>query len=194
MNDNEYMSISAFAEVVGVSTQNIYERIRKKDNAIQRYIMPNSKPVKIHNSAVKELYNKTLQRPLSSALQSEDKSGNTEGMGELGLPLHTPSTETQRVQDENNAYLKVIAVLENQIEQQKKDLENKDKIIASITERLKDSQKLLDQQQQLALADKKNMTELENKIRLLEQPQSNEELAVQKKWSIFSIFKGRVKE
>ena len=61
MNDNECMSISAFAEVVGVSTQNIYERIRKKDNAIQRYIVPNSKPVKIHISAIKELYNKTLQ-------------------------------------------------------------------------------------------------------------------------------------
>lgn len=83
--------------------------------------------------------------------------------------------------------MKVIAVLENEIAQKNKELENKDKIIQNITERLGESQRLLDQQQQLALADKKNMIELENKIKLLEQPQ-------QKKWSILSIFKGRVKE
>lgn len=187
MNDNEYMSISAFAEVVGVSTQNIYERIRKKDNAIQRYIVPNSKPVKIHISAIKELYNKTLQSPLSSDLQSEKiESMRTHNK----VPLQPPN-ESQRLQDESNAYLKVIEILENQIEQQKKDLESKDKIIASITDRLQESQKLLDQQQQLALADKKNMAELENKIKLLEQPQHNEDAEFQKKWSIFSLFKGR---
>ena len=185
MNDNEYMSISAFAEVVGVSTQNIYERIRKKDNAIQRYIMPDSKPVKIHISAVKELYNKTLQSTLSSTLQSESKSGNTEGIGEFKLPFHDTFTETKRVQEEDNAYLKVIAVLENQIEQQKKDLESKDKIIVSITDRLKESQRLLDQQQQLALADKQKILELEERTKVVEQPQ-------QKKWysGFLALLKG----
>ena len=183
MNDNEYMSISAFAEVVGVSTQNIYERIRKKDNAIQRYIMPDSKPVKIHISAVKELYNKTLQSPLSSALQSESTSGNNEvKSSQTELPLQTSFKDNEK---EENAYLKVIAVLENEIAQKNKELENKDKIIQSITDRLGESQRLLDQQQQLALADKQKILELEERTKVVEQPQ-------QKKWysGFLSLLKG----
>jgi len=156
MNEKEYLGISAFASLVNVSTQSIYERLNKKDNAIHKYIKADSKPAQIHISAIKELYGKTLTSTCTGTLQRESTSGKTEGMGELGLPLHAPSTETQKVQDEDNAYLKVIAVLENQIEQQKKDLETKDKQIAEISERLKDSQNLLSQQQQLALADKQN--------------------------------------
>lgn len=184
MNDNEYMSISAFAEVVGVSTQNIYERIRKKDNAIQRYIMPDSKPVKIHISAVKELYNKTLQSTLSSALQSENKSGNTEGKSsQTELPLQTSFKDNEKEKD--TEYLKVIAILENEIAQKNKELESKDKIIVSITDRLKESQRLLDQQQQLALADKQKILELEERTKVVEQPQ-------QKKWysGFLALLKG----
>lgn len=81
--------------------------------------------------------------------------------------------------------MKVIAVLENEIAQKNKELENKDKIIQSITDRLGESQRLLDQQQQLALADKQKILELEERTKVVEQPQ-------QKKWysGFLSLLKG----
>lgn len=174
MNEKEYLGISAFASLVNVSTQSIYERLNKKDNAIHKYIKENSKPVQIHISAIKELYGKTLTSTCTGTL----KNGDNESGGTGYVPLHAspnnPSTETQKVQGEDNAYLKVIAVLEKQVEQQKKDLETKDKQLAEISERLKASQNLLSQQQQLALADK------QNNILMLE-----EKTQKQKKWYEF---------
>lgn len=81
--------------------------------------------------------------------------------------------------------MKVIAVLENEIAQKNKELENKDKIIQSITDRLGESQRLLDQQQQLALADKQKILELEERTKVVEQPQ-------QKKWysGFLALLKG----
>lgn len=177
MNDNEYIAISRFAEIVNVSTQSIYERINKKDNVIHQYIKADSKPLQIHISAIKELYNKACSSTLTSTLKGgENESGGT-GYVPLQATTNNPSTETQKVQGEDNAYLKVIAVLEKQVEQQKKDLETKDKQLAEISERLKDSQNLLSQQQQLALADK------QNNILMLE-----EKTQKQKKW--YEFWKG----
>lgn len=174
MNDNEYIAISTFSKITNVSVQSIYERINKKDNAIHKYIKADSKPLQIHISAVKDLYNKDYSSTLTSTLKGgENESGGT-GYVPLQATTNNPSTETQKVQDEDNAYLKVIAVLEKQVEQQKKDLETKDKQIAEISERLKDSQNLLSQQQQLALADKQN-----NVLMLGEKTQK------QKKWYEF---------
>lgn len=177
MSEKEYLGISAFASLVNVSTQSIYERLNKKDNAIHKYIKADSKPVQIHISAIKELYGKTLTSTCTGTLKNgENEIGGT-GFVPLQATTNNPSTETQKIQDEDNAYLKVIAVLENQIEQQKKDLETKDKQIAEISERLKDSQNLLSQQQQLALADK------QNNILMLE-----EKTQKQKKW--YKFWKG----
>lgn len=178
MNDNEYIAISTFSKITNVSVQSIYERINKKDNAIHKYIKADSKPLQIHISAVKDLYNKDYSSTLTSTLKggdimSEKKPSGTPESGPSSLKFFAP-TETPKVQDEDNAYLKLIAVLEKQVEQQKKDLETKDKQIAEISERLKDSQNLLSQQQQLALADKQN-----NVLMLGEKTQK------QKKWYEF---------
>lgn len=147
MNDKEYLGITAFSNAVGVKPQGIYERISKKNNAIHKYIKPNSKPTQIHISAIKDLYGITLTSALTSTLTSEEKSVNNE------IPLQKLS---QKKISKNVIYRdKLVESLERQIEQQKKELESKDKIINSIMIRLEESQKLLDQQQQLALEDKK---------------------------------------
>lgn len=147
MNDNEYLGITAFSNAVGVKPQGIYERISKKNNAIHKYIKPNSKPTQIHISAVKELYGITLTSALTSTLTSEEKSVNSE------VPLQKLS---QKKTNKKLIYRdKLVESLERQIEEQKKELEKKDKFIDSIMIRLEESQKLLDQQQQLALAEKK---------------------------------------
>lgn len=174
MNEKEYLGISAFASLVNVSTQSIYERLNKKDNAIHKYIKADSKPVQIHISAIKELYGKTLTSTCTGTLKNGDNESGGTGFVPLQATTNNPSTETQKIQDEDNAYLKVIAVLEKQVEQQKKDLETKDKQIAEISERLKDSQNLLSQQQQLALAYQ------QNNILML-----GEETQKQKKWYEF---------
>lgn len=196
MNDKEYIGISAFADMVNVSVQNIYERIKKKDNAIQKYVKTDCKPYKIHISAVEELYGKnhssTCSSPLSSTLKVENEDAKK-------IPLQNPSTGND-ASGEMLYYKKIIAVLENQIEEQKNELKTKDTIIANMTERLGTSQKLLDQQQQLALADKQKILMLEEKnkeqeqisiedkqkILMLEQEQKKYEYQQpQKKWYEF---------
>ena len=172
MNDKEYLGISAFAELVNVSTQSIYERINKKDNAIHKYMKNDTKPFQIHISAVKELYGKTLTSTCTSTLQNEKKA-------EEHIPLQSPSTENKI--SEEVMYKKVIAVLEEQIAQQKKELEAKDNIIANITERLGTSQKLLDQQQQLTLADRQKILMLEQKNK------EQEQVAIEDKQKIFML-------
>ena len=132
------------------------------------------------------------------------KSWNGEEKATLQGTIQSTETEEEKtvpLQDDflsenKSAYLKIITVLENQIEQQKKELDSKDKIIASITDRLEASQKLVDQQQQLSLADRKNILELENKIKLLEQPkEENISLEQHKRMNIFSmLFKRKERE
>lgn len=144
MNDNEYLKIGAFSRAVGVQPQGIYERINKPNNAIHKYIKPNSKPTEIHVSAIKDLYGITLTSALSSTLTSAEKRVDS-----IKVPLQKKENKKIIYRD------KLVLSLERQIEEQKKQLEKKDEIIESIMERLKENQKLLDQQQQLALEDKK---------------------------------------
>lgn len=186
MKINEELYVSELAEILDIRTQSIYERLKKENNIINKYRVPDTDPVKLYKAVIEEVYKKDLKdleqqenETLQSTLQGTEEEQNKN-------PLHENESK------EN--YLKVIAVLEKQVEQQKKDLETKDKIILSITERLAESQNLVNQQQQLALADKKSMLELEEKIKLLEQPKDNIEEPQENKWSIFSIFKKKLKE
>lgn len=52
--------VSELAEIINIRTQSIYERLKKKDNIIQQYIVPNSEPVRLYKAVIEKVYNKNL--------------------------------------------------------------------------------------------------------------------------------------
>lgn len=52
--------VSELAEIINIRTQSIYERLKKKDNIIQQYIVPDSEPVKLYKAVIEKVYNKSL--------------------------------------------------------------------------------------------------------------------------------------
>lgn len=59
--DNE-LSVSKIAEITGITTQSIYERLRKENNEIKKYIVPDKEPVKLYKAVLKEIYNVDVEK------------------------------------------------------------------------------------------------------------------------------------
>lgn len=161
----EYVSIKEFAEMAGVSQQSIYKRIKKEDNPIQPYIKRlNNKPMISIEALI--LYNK--DNYIMSDITVDDTYQNNEEI----------------IENKNNDDTRKI--LEEQIIFYKEQLKEKDKQINMLLDRIKETTKALDQQQQLTMIDKKTIFELEEKIK---EKENENEIERPKKWyqRIFSI-------
>lgn len=156
---SETLSIKEFSEVAKVSPQSIYKRLKKTDNPIQAYVVKEGDQIMLQKIALKELYN--IEVDLTTTQSS--------------LKVEQPKTENKETQDnatkkikeeqEQTASFKVIQILREQIEAQRKDIENKNKQIEELNNRLAETTQLLDQQQKLSLADKKQLLLLEEKTK-----------------------------
>lgn len=155
---SETLSIKDFAEVAKVSPQSIYKRLKKLDNPLQAYVVKEGDQIMLQKIALKELYN--IEVDLTTTQPS--------------LKVEQPKTEDKETQEnatkvneeqEQTASFKVIQILREQIEAQRKDIENKNKQIEELNNRLAETTQLLDQQQKLSLADKKQLLLLEEKTK-----------------------------
>ena len=154
----EYLSIQEFAQLAGVTPQSIYKRIRKSNNR--------------KSKISKSFYGISEEETTNKPSLKVDKPKEEEKQQKQEKIKETQIKET--------ADQKVIEILREQIEILRKDNEGKDKQIAELHERLAESQKMIDQQQKLSMADKQQILLLE------EQTRTNKE----KSRGLFGWFKG----
>ena len=148
------LSVQELSNRTGKSIQSIYKRIKNKNDVIQGFLKRDSEgnivePVRIYDNVIDVIYNKTVNH---SKLNPK------------------PSLVEPVEESKESPYLKTIEVLQNQLNllqvelsAEREDKKQKDKLIFQLTERLAESQRNLDQQQQLSALDKKRILALEEK-------------------------------
>lgn len=136
--DKDLLTIKDFAQLAGVSVQSIYKKIGKPNNPIQRYLVVVDGLKYIRRSALDVLYSPAPAATAGTVSQNEQPPQNEE-------PAQTKSG-TDRLLD----------ILETQLADQRRQLEEKDKQIADqsrqisqLLEQLAESTKIINQQQQL---------------------------------------------
>ena len=147
---SEYITVKEFAEIAGVTIQSIYKRLSKENNPLNPYFKEIDGKKLLHKAALKEVYD--LDPP-----------------EELEKDQPADPTEEAATPEKNDHADRLITLLEKQLEEkdrqlQEKDLQinAKDKQIESLLQRLEEANKLIDQQQQLAAIEKKEVLQLED--------------------------------
>ena len=136
--DEKYYSVSEFAELVNVSVQSIYQRIKKTDDDIHKYIKFQKGKRYISGKAV-EIYNKDL-----TAGAEEEKNEKQNNQNEIA-----------------EIYKKQVEYLTAEIEVKNKQIEELQERLKASSERETNYQQLLNQQQQLNGIDKQRVLQLE---------------------------------
>lgn len=151
------LSVQELSNRTGKSIQSIYKRIKNKNDMIQGFLKRDNEgnvlePVRIFENVIDVIYNK--------------------GASPLNLNPKPSLDEFREKEDKHevNAYIKAIEVLQEQLNLLQEELKiereekkRKDDLISQLNNRLAESQKSLDQQQQLQLLDKKRILELEER-------------------------------
>lgn len=148
------LSVQELSNKTGKSIQSIYKRIKNKNDIIQGFLKRDNEgniiePVRIYEKVIDVIYNKSVSQP----------------------KLNPKPSSVEVVEDsKKNVYLRTIEVLQEQLNllqvelrDEREDKKQKDKLIFELTERLSESQRNLDQQQQLSALDKKRILSLEEK-------------------------------
>ena len=136
--EKDLLTIKDFAQLAGVSVQSIYKKIGKPNNPIQRYLVELKGLKYIRRAALDVLYSPAPTAAASPA-EIEEQPPQTDE------PAKTKSS-TDRLLD----------ILETQLADQRRQLEEKDKQIADqsrqisqLLEQIAESTKIINQQQQL---------------------------------------------
>ena len=158
--EQEMLTIKDFAEAVGVSVQSIYKKIGKPNNPIQRYLIVVDGVKYIRREAIEFLY-------------------SSKGTESPAPPPAPPKHEAEAGQTaEQQRTDRLLTIMEQQMEELRKQLAEKDKTISaqaeqigSLLERLKEDNNLLKQQTQLtAIHTAKYMALEEQRKQEQEQP------------------------
>ena len=127
--DKDFLTVKEFSELAGVSVQSIYKKLGKVNNPIQRYLKVVDGVKYISRTALEVLYNSS---PATNVLHEEKKT------------------------NEQSSTDRILNILEKQLEEQRRQLQEKDKQIAaqieqinSLLMRLEESSTIINQQQQL---------------------------------------------
>lgn len=155
------LSVQELSNRTGKSIQSIYKRIKNKNDMIQGFLKRDNEgnvlePVKIFENVIDVIYNKetTVSKlnPKPSLVEFRQEE------------------EKQEIKTEQNAYTKAIEILQDQLnllqkelQAEREDKQKKDELIFQLNERLAESQRNLDQQQQLQLLDRQRIKQLEEK-------------------------------
>ena len=160
MEENE-LSVQELSDRTGRTIQSIYKRIKNKNDVIQGFLKRDSEgnilePVKIFESAIDVIYNKgattTKLNPKPSLVEFRQEEEQTESKQE-----QTAYTKAIEVLNDQ------LKVLQNELQAEREDKQQKDKLIFELNERLAESQRNLDQQQRLQLIDRQRIKELEER-------------------------------
>ena len=147
-NSNEYISVKEFAEIVGRSQQSIYKRLGKVDNPLRAYAKEMADGLKIHKDALRVLYG--IEQTFGNVVEQPSLTTATE-----------QKKEKETTQEKQTSQTKVIEILTNELKEQRKDNEKKEQRIEELTQMLKDSQRMLEQQQQLNAINSKIILDLQ---------------------------------
>ncbi len=160
MEENE-LSVQELSDRTGRTIQSIYKRIKNKNDVIQGFLKRDNEgnilePVKIFESAIDVIYNKgataTKLNPKPSLVEFRQEEEKTESKQE-----QNPYTKAIEVLNDQ------LKLLQNELQAEREDKQQKDKLIFELNERLAESQRNLDQQQRLQLIDRQRIKELEEK-------------------------------
>ena len=144
--------ISKFAEMVAFykggnyTVQAIYKRSRK-DEKFNSYIDKTSKPWTIKSDALKVFYGIEIE----PGEKKVERFNNVEN-----------SLKEEESQENQESFNHVIAVLREQLEFQRKELEIKNKQLADLLEIVKGNGQALNRQQALNLVDKREILKIES--------------------------------
>ena len=157
--EKNLLTVKEFADLAGVSVQSIYKKLGKANNPIQRYLKVVDGVKYIERRAYAILYSSapapTAAEEAPPAIVEEQTPPQP---GESEAP--PPKSSTDRILD----------ILEQQLEEQRRQLQEKDKQIAaqadqinSLLARLEESSQIINQQQQLTAMNVKALSGGESK-------------------------------
>ena len=198
--EKNLLTVKEFADLAGVSVQSIYKKLGKANNPIQRYLKVVDGVKYIERRAYAILYSSA---PAPTAAEEappaivEEQTPPQPGESEAPPP---PKSSTDRILD----------ILEQQLEEQRRQLQEKDKQIAaqadqinSLLARLEESSQIINQQQQLTAMNVKALSGGESKeepaaVDVEPQPQPEEKQTTPpppppEKKGFFSFFKRKEK-
>jgi len=157
----EFLTVKEFAELAGVSVQSVYKKLGKSNNPIQRYLKVVDGVKYISRTALDVLY---ASGPAPRAEEREQ------------------SILDDEPQQMKNSTDRLLDILEQQLEEQRRQIQEKDIQIAaqneqikSLLARLEESSKIIDQQQKLTAMNTKALLETEKKEEAVEQVVVEEE-------------------
>ena len=170
--ETEYISIKDFAEKAGVSQQSLYKRLNKLNNQLNNYVkmVENQKMIDIR--ALQEVYGVEVEQPIQPIIQPVEQP-----IQPIIQPVEQPiqpllqatieslSKELERKSEELQAKDKQYADLKASMEEQ---LKSKDRQIADYSERLKEANFNLSNEQRLRLEEHEEKRQLQEKLSLLE--------------------------
>lgn len=146
----EYISIREFSDRANVSVQSIYKRLNGVDNPLNRYVKLIDNQKMLNIQALQEIYGIEVEQPIQpkySTYSTEKVSKEVENFG---------GKEFVEVKHQ-------LELAELEIKHLKEQLKDKSEQINSLHQRLEESHKLLDQQQQLCAISQRKIEELEEK-------------------------------
>ena len=159
--EKDLLTVKEFADLAGVSVQSIYKKLGKANNPIQRYLKVVDGVKYISRTALEVLY---ASGPAPRAEERE----------------HTILDDEP--QQMKNSTDRLLDILEQQLEEQRRQIQEKDIQIAaqneqikSLLARLEESSKIIDQQQKLTAMNTKALLETEKKEEAVEQVVVEEE-------------------
>ena len=154
----DFLSIKDFAEAAGFTPQGIYKRLSDEENELHRFCRKENGKTVISAAALAAIFNKEYK-----------------------------PHEQEQPKDESSSTDKVIEILKEQIEAQRKDIEEKNNLINTLAAQLENSQKLISQEQQLNYANTQKILALEAAA---EEREAAAAMPIEKeKKGFFSIFK-----
>lgn len=157
----EYLSIKDFAKRAGVSQQSLYKRLNKLNNQLNNYIklVDNQKMIDIR--ALQEVYGVEVEQPIQPIIQPVEQPIQPN----LQATIESLSKELERKSEELKAKDKQYSDLVASMEEQ---LKSKDRQIADYSERLKEANFNLSNEQRLRLEEHEEKRQLQEKLSLLE--------------------------
>lgn len=186
---SDYLSIKEFAAAAGVSDKYIY---KIKNQSLKPYLRRENKQFVIHKDALKLFSDSSTD---STPQENRDSTSfQNDFQPKVEKVETTDSTENSTVKAEEIAALNLLVEeLKKDKEYLRQQLDSKDKLIDTLTNRIESDaarldkmQLLLDQQQKLSLVDKTGMTKED--IIASSQEESIEEPIIQKKKGFFNRF------
>lgn len=147
-SDKDYIKVKDFAKIVKRTEQSIYKRLSKPNNLLKAYVKETEEGLKIHKSAIQEVY-KVEVEPKKEVEQPSLTNGIIE------------EEQHEEHKEKQSATQQVIDILRKELEEQRKSNEKKDEQIQALTEQLQQSLVMLSNEQKLNAMNTQRILQLE---------------------------------